>query len=149
MKKLHFETTIHANPEKVWNSIVDEKKFQKWTEAFQEGSYFEGGWEKGDTIRFMARDEKGEKMGMVAKIAESKKYSFLSIEYLGNITSDVEDTTSREARNLTPAHEDYTLSKIGDDTKFAVDIDVEENFAEMFSETWPEALKLLKNVSEN
>jgi len=45
MKKLHFETTIHANPEKVWNAIVDDKKYRKWTEAFHEGSYFEGGWD--------------------------------------------------------------------------------------------------------
>jgi hypothetical protein len=38
---------------------------------------------------------------------------------------------------------------LGDDTKFAVDMDAEENLAEMFSQMWPEALKLLKNVSEN
>jgi hypothetical protein len=149
MKKLHFETTIHANPEKVWNAIVDDKKYRKWTEAFHEGSYFEGGWEKGDTIRFLADDEKGEKMGMVSKIEDSKKYSFISIKHLGYIMGDVEDTTSDEVKKWAPAYENYTLSKIGDETKFAVDMDSSDEFSEMFSKMWPEALKLLKNVSEN
>jgi hypothetical protein len=149
MKKLHFETTIHASPEKVWNSIVDDKKFRKWTVAFHEGSYFEGGWEKGDDIRFLVRDEKGGKMGMVAKIEESKKYSYISIKHFGNVIGDVEDTTSDEVKKWAPAYENYTLSKIGDDTKFVVDMDAGEDSIEMFSKMWPEALKILKKISEN
>jgi hypothetical protein len=88
-------------------------------------------------------------MGMVAKIEESKKYSYISIKHFGNVIGDVEDTTSDEVKKWAPAYENYTLSKIGDDTKFVVDMDAGEDSIEMFSKMWPEALKILKKISEN
>jgi uncharacterized protein YndB with AHSA1/START domain len=59
MLKLHFETTINASPDKVWNAVIDDKKFREWTSAFNESSYYEGGWEKGNKIRFLGKNEKG------------------------------------------------------------------------------------------
>ena len=75
MKKMHFEMPIRANPEEIWNVVVDDKNFRELSSAFHEGSNFEGGWEKGNTIRFLALNEKGEQEGMVGEIAESRKYS--------------------------------------------------------------------------
>ncbi|HEX3020327.1 MAG TPA: hypothetical protein VHP36_08485 [Chitinispirillaceae bacterium] len=89
MQKMHFEITIHGNPKSVWDAIVDPQKYRNWTSAFHEGSYFEGGWEKGDKIRFITKNQKGEKEGMISEIAESKKYSFISIRHLGLMLSFV------------------------------------------------------------
>ena len=36
---------------------------RNWPLRAGKGSYFEGGWEKGDTIRFLALNENGEKEG--------------------------------------------------------------------------------------
>lgn len=80
MKKLHFEIMIDAKPEDVWDAVVNGKKYREWTSAFHEGSYFEGGWNKGDSIKFLARNEKGFREGMISEIAESKKDSFISIK---------------------------------------------------------------------
>lgn len=148
MKKLHFEIQIQANVKKVWDAVVDDKKYREWTAAFDPTSYFEGGWEKGDKIRFIALTEKGEKQGMVSEIAESKKYSFISIRHLGFIQDGKEDTTSEAARKWTPAFENYTFTEMGTGTKFEVDVDVEDSYSDMFREMWPKALEKLRQVAE-
>jgi hypothetical protein len=148
MRKMHFEIAIRASPKEVWDAIVNDKKYREWTSVFQEGSYFEGGWEKGDKIRFLALNDKGEKEGMVSEIAEGRKYSFISIRHLGQILSGVEDTTSDAVKKWTPAYENYTLTKMGEITKFEVDFDANEQFYSFFPEVWPKALEKLKAIAE-
>ena len=41
MRKMHFEISIRASPEEVWNAIVDDKSYREWTSPFHEGSFFE------------------------------------------------------------------------------------------------------------
>ena len=148
MRKMHFEISIRASPEEVWNAIVDDKSYREWTSPFHEGSFFEGGWEKGDAIRFLALNEKDQKEGMVSEIAESRKCSFISIRHLGNILGGVEDTTSEAVRKWEPAYENYTLTQLGEITKFEVDADAEDQFFDLFIEMWPKALEKLKEVAE-
>jgi hypothetical protein len=148
MRKMHFEILINANPEQVWNAIVDDRKYREWTSPFHEGSYFEGGWNKGDKIRFLALNEKGEKEGMFSEIAESRKYSFISIKHLGIILEGKDDTTSEEAKKWVPAYENYSLSQQGEKTKFEVYADVDDNFYDMFKDMWPKALEKLREVAE-
>jgi hypothetical protein len=148
MKKMHYEITINAKPEQVWDAIVEDKKYREWTAHFHEGSFFEGGWNKGDKIRFLTLNEKGQKEGMLSEIAESKKHSFISIKHLGVIVGGVEDTTSDEAKKWAPAYENYTLTPQEENTKLEVDVDTDETFDEMFKDVWPKALEKLKNVAE-
>ena len=148
MRKMHFEISINTKPEKIWDAIVDDKKYREWTSPFQKGSYFEGGWNKGDKIQFLTLNEKGEKEGMASEIAESRKNSFISIRHLGNILNGKEDTTSEEVRKWAPAYENYTLSQLGEKTKFEVDADADETFYNMFKDVWPKALEKLKEVAE-
>lgn len=148
MQKLHFEKMIHASPEKVWDAIVNDKKYRAWTSAFNEGSFFEGSWGKGDWIRFLAINDKGEKEGMFSEIAESRKPEFISIRHLGIISKGKEDRESDFAKKWAPAYENYTLTKVDTETKFEVDMDIEDEFCEMFKEMWPRALALLKQVAE-
>jgi uncharacterized protein YndB with AHSA1/START domain len=148
MKKLHFEVNIRASQEAVWDAVVDDEKYREWAAPFHEGSYFEGGWNKGDKIRFLARNEKGEPEGMIAEIAESRKPEFISIRHFGMILGGKEDTTSDEVKKWVPAYENYTFTRLGNFTKFEVDADTEESFVELFSGMWPKALAKLKEVAE-
>jgi hypothetical protein len=148
MKKLKLDIEINASREKVWDAIVNDEKYRQWTAAFMEGSFFEGGWNKGDAIRFLAIVD-GKKGGMVAEIAESIYPEFISIRHLGEIQNGVDDTTSEKVKAWTPAYENYTLKKLGKDkTLFIVEVDSAEEYYEMFMEMWPKALKNLKEVSE-
>ncbi|MBK7567133.1 MAG: hypothetical protein IPI31_04845 [Bacteroidetes bacterium] len=150
MKKLNLEIKINASQEKVWDAIVNVSKYRIWTAAFNEGSFFEGGWNKGDTIRFIGLNEAGEKEGMISEIAESIYPEFISIRHLGYIIMGVEDTTSDAVKKWAPSYENYTLSKIGDDlTEFKLSMDVVDEWYDMFLEMWPKAMAKLKEVAES
>ena len=149
MKKINLDIVINASREMVWDTIVDDANYRLWTSAFQETSYFEGGWNKGDTIRFLGINEKGEKEGMVSEIAESVYPEYISIKHLGYIVNGVDDTTSEEIRKWAPSFENYTLEKLEENkTLFKLDMDVTEEYYEMFMGLWPKALAKLKEVSE-
>ncbi len=148
MKTMHFAIDIQAPPERVWEAVVNVKSYQEWVGVFHEGSTFEGGWEKGAAIRFVAPEPDGGKSGMVAEIAESRRPEFLSIRTLGLIKGDIEDLTSAEARRWTPGYENYTLTPIEGGTRFAVDVDYPEEMAQMLAEMWPAALLKLKAIAE-
>ncbi len=149
MKKMNMEIEIDASKEKVWASIVDVNAYRLWANEFMEGSYFEGGWNKGDPIQFLALNESGEVEGMVSEIVESDYPKYISIRHLGYITDGVVDTTSDLVKAWAPSYENYTLEEIGDQkTKFKLDMDIEDQYYDMMQEMWQRAMLKLKQVSE-
>ncbi len=155
MQKIHFSITINAPKEKVWHAMLDDATYREWTRVFNEGSHYRGDWSKGSKILFMGPDPKtGEEGGMVSRIAENKPYEFLSIEHLGILAGGKEDTTSEEARKWTPAFENYTFKETegsggdGKKTEVLIDMDIKEEYKNMFDDTWPKALQKLKEIAE-
>ena len=149
MKKLNLEIEINASPENVWDSIVNKTKYNRWTSAFGETSHFEGGWNKGDTIRFLAFNKERQKMGMISEIAESRFPEYISIRHLGQILNGVADYTSDEVKKWAPSFENYTIEKLGEKlTLFKLDMETPDDYYEMFMQMWPNALNKLKQVSE-
>lgn len=149
MQKLHFSIIINAPKEKVWNTMLDDKTYRKWTEAFMPGSYYKGNWSKGSKILFLGPNpETGKEGGMVSRIAENKLYEFISIEHLGMINDGVEDTSSDEVKAWAGAHENYTFKEKNGTTEVLVDLDTAEEYKEMFEGMWPKALKKLKDLAE-
>jgi hypothetical protein len=150
MEKLRFNIEIYATREQVWDAIVNVEKYRIWTAPFYPGSYFVGGWNTGDTIRFLALNEAGEKGGMVAKIHSSVFPHHISIQHLGFVTNGVDDTTSEEVKKWAPSFENYTITSINEAISlFEVEMDLNEEFFETMLEIWPKALDELKNVCEN
>ncbi|MBL8005031.1 MAG: SRPBCC domain-containing protein [Candidatus Kapabacteria bacterium] len=149
MNKLTQTIDINASREQVWDAIVNDAKYREWTAEFHQGSYFEGAWSTGDTIRFLALDEKGEKSGMLATIHSAIYPEFISIQHLGLVANGVDDTTSEEVKKWAPAFENYTLKSIDNTTtQFVVDVDSNEEYYDYFLEVWPRALAKLKEICE-
>lgn len=90
MKSLRFATTIHAPRKAAWDAMLAPDTYRIWTGPFMEGSYYEGSWEKGARIRFLAPDGRG----MASVIEENRLHEFLSIKHLGMIKDGVEDLES-------------------------------------------------------
>jgi hypothetical protein len=44
MDKLNFSIIINASKEKVWNTMLEDKTYRQWTEAFASGSHYIGNW---------------------------------------------------------------------------------------------------------
>lgn len=144
MEKIHSEIVINAPVEKVWNTMLEDETYRQWTSAFTEGSHFKGSWEEGEKILFLDPDNNG----MVSVIAENRLHEFISIKHIGVIKDGVEDTESEEARKWAPAYENYTFKEENGKTKLSIDMDIEEEYKEMFSEMWPNALERLKQLCE-
>lgn len=87
-------------------------------------------------------------MGMVSRIVENKPYEFVSIEHLGIVHDDIEDRASEEATKWNTAHENYTFHEKDGTTELLIDMDVIEEYVEMFSKMWPDALRRLKEITE-
>jgi uncharacterized protein YndB with AHSA1/START domain len=145
MKKLHFAITIDAKREAVWDAMLAPETYKVWTAEFFEGSYFEGSWNQGERIRFLAPDGGG----LSSIIAENRPYEFISIKHLGQIKDGVEDTDSEEVRSWAPSFEDYSFSEVGSSTEVKVAIDVTPDVEEYMAKTWPKALAKLKAICES
>lgn len=149
MEKLHVSVDISAPKEKVWKTMLEEETYRKWTEVFASGSHYEGSWDKGSKILFLAPDDEGKLGGMVSRIKENREYEYISIEHLGLIHDGVEDHESGEVQKWAPALENYTFTEKKGNTTVAVDMDIDKEHEEMFRELWPKALQKLKKLAEN
>jgi Activator of Hsp90 ATPase homolog 1-like protein len=145
MEKLNFSIVINATPEKVWKVLWGEDTYPKWTAAFAEGSNVETDWKQGSKVLF--GDGKGS--GMVSRIAESRPNEYMSFEHLGEMKDGVEDTTSDRVKQWAGSHENYTLKKVNGKTELIIDMDINDQFKEMFAKIWPVALENVKKLSEN
>ena len=148
MESLHFEISINANAEKVYNTLLDKKHYTEWTSAFNPTSYYKGSWEKGSKILFLGTDADGNMGGMASRIKENIPNKFVSIEHLGIIKDGEEITTGDEVENWAGAMENYSFTEKNGTTLFSVDADSNQEFKAYFFETWPKALNKLKEICE-
>jgi len=144
VRRVQFSTIIAAPAERVYALRIDPESFKRWTTPFIEGSYFEGSWQEGERIRFLAPN--GE--GMVAEIAENRPNAFISIRHLGFVANGVDDTESEALRAWAPAYENCTLLSMPGGTKIVVDQNVLGDFEDFMAEAWPQALARLKALCE-
>ena len=144
MEKLHFSIDIKAPIQKVWDILWADETYRKWTTAFSEGSYAESDWNEGSKVLFLSPGGDG----MLARIAEKREPHYMGFEHLGMLIKGVEDTTSDKVKSWVGARENYTLSENNGQTNVHVDIDITEEYKDMFSQMWPKALQSLKQLAE-
>lgn len=147
MENLHFNISINASKEKVWDSLFSDANYREWTAAFMPGSYAETDWKEGSTARFLGPGGSG----MISEIEASRPYDFLSIKHLGIVKEGVDDLTSEETKQWAGAHENYTLRSNGDHTEVLIELEskgMKQEFVDYFTETWPVALEKLKQIAE-
>lgn len=148
MKQLHFSIEINAPKEKVWDTMLSDATYRQWTTPFGPGCYFEGSWEKGGKIYFLAPGEDGKVSGMVSTIVENRPYEFISIKHLGVVMNGVEDTSSEAMKDWGDALENYTFEEADGVTTLTVDVASDDNLVEDFEEMWPKAVRKLKELAE-
>ncbi len=148
MDKLKFSIVINAPKEKVWDTMLEDKTYRIWTEEFTPGSHYIGSWDEGSKILFLGPANDGKLGGMVSRIKENKLHKFISIEHLGEVLDGIEDTTSDRVKIWAGALENYTFIDKDDKTELVVDMDINEEFKEMFEGMWPKALQKLKSLCE-
>jgi uncharacterized protein YndB with AHSA1/START domain len=146
---LYFEINIHAPREKVYQTMLGEETYGAWTAVFTPGSTFEGSWEKGSEIRFVAPNEIGEINGMVSRVAELIPNEKVSLEHIGFIQNGEEITEGKEVAKWSGAKEVYMFQQENDHTLLQVEMDSNAQYRDYFQETWPQALISLKEICED
>ena len=151
MKKLQFTTTINAPVTKVYDVMLGLKNkamYEQWTAMFNPTSTYEGTWERGSKILFLGVDEKGEKGGMVSRIAENIPNQFVSIQHYGLIKGDEEITEGPEVEKWANGFENYSFEENNGSTTVTVDLDTTEDFVDFMNDIYPKALNKLKEICE-
>jgi hypothetical protein len=151
MKKLQFITSINAPASKVYDlmlGITSKSSYEHWTSAFNPSSTYEGSWDKGSKMLFVGVDEKGERGGMVSRIAENIPNRFVSIQHYGLLKADKEITEGPEVEKWANGFENYSLEENNGLTTLTVDMDMAEDFLDYMNETYPKALAKLKELCE-
>jgi hypothetical protein len=151
MKKLQFKVSINAPVTIVYDfmlGINTKSTYEQWTSLFNPTSTYEGTWDKGNKILFVGIDEKGEKGGMVSRIAENILNRFVSIQHYGLVKADTEITEGPEVEKWANGFENYTFEENNGRTTVTVDLDTTEDFFGYMNETYPKALAKLKELCE-
>ncbi len=145
MKKLEFKIDIMASQEKVWKTMLEPGTYKQWTAVSWPGSRYEGNWKQGETINFTG-EPGGGTQAMLKKV---KPYEFVDAEHIAVINADGSlDKAGDIAKGWIGTRESYRFKPIKNGTELIVEIHTPENWAKMFSDGWPSALKELKKISE-
>lgn len=145
MEKLQFFTKINAPKEVVWKTLWDDATYRKWTSAFSESSHAVTDWKEGSKVLFLD----GKDDGMVSKIETNRPNEFMSFKHMGEVKNGVEDTDSDKVKAWAGALENYTLKEADGGTELLVEMDINEEYKEMFMKMFPKALEQVKLLSEN
>ena len=151
MKKLQFKVNINAPVTRIYDFMLgtnSKSTYKQWTSMFNPTSTYEGSWKKGNKILFFGVDEKGEKGGMVSRIAENIPNQFVSIQHYGLLNAGKEITEGPEVEKWANGFENYTFEENNGTTTVTVDLDTAEDIVDYMNETYPKALDKLKELCE-
>jgi hypothetical protein len=151
MKKLQYTVSIKAPVARIYDfmlGISSKSTYEQWTALFNPTSTYEGSWDKGSKILFIGVNEKGEKGGMVSRIAENIPNRFVSIQHYGLVKGDKEITEGPEVEKWANGFENYTFDEKNGTTTVTVDLDTTEDFVAYMNQAYPKALDKLKEICE-
>ena len=151
MIKLQYKVSINAPVTRVYDYMLgmnNKSTYEQWTSLFNPTSSYEGSWDKGSKILFVGVDEKGERGGMVSRIAENKANRFVSIQHYGLVKANEEITEGPEVEKWANGFENYTFEENNGITNVTVDLDTTEDFVDYMNENYPKALNKLKELCE-
>lgn len=140
MEKLTFKIHIEAPPEKVWNVLWGEITYRQWTTAFTEGSFYEGTLEKGSIVKFFDPHNNG----MYSRVEENIPHKEMKFLHLGEIYNGIE-----VPQQWGDATEAYLLEETEEGTELKTEIQTPEEFKSFFEEKFPDAIQIVKHLSEN
>ena len=139
MKTLKFVVKIQAPAAKVWEVLWNDDTYRKWTTVFHEGSHAVSDWKEGSKILFLGPNGDG-----MFSIIEKKTDNMLMVfKHLGELKNGIET-----ASDWGEARERYDLTEESGATELTVTLDSVEEFQDYFSDTFPKALDIIKQISE-
>jgi len=140
LKTISFSIHIDSNREKIWNVLWKPVTYEKWTSVFTEGSHYKGELKQGSTIQFLGKDGGG-MSSLIEKLVENEQMVFAHQKELKN--GKETGSTWQGAKEI------YYLKKESESgTELQVIMDITPDMEDYFNTTFPKALDLVKQISE-
>lgn len=140
MKRLEFSVEIKASKEKVWDILWNDESYRVWTASFIPGSYYEGEIIQGNNIRFLSPGQHG-LFAVVEKVIPFQSMHFM---HFGLVLDGVSQDKTFQDDSI----EYYDLLEIESGTKLTVKINTEDEYITYFSNSFPKALNVVKQLAE-
>lgn len=87
---------------------------------------------------------------MVGEIASCVYPKYISVRLLGYMIDGKDDLSSQEVTSWAPAYENYTFSETSKNrTSLNIEVELLDEYYDMFAKLWPLALAKIKYISEN
>ncbi|MEZ4792318.1 MAG: SRPBCC domain-containing protein [Gelidibacter sp.] len=144
MKTLKFTTKINAPKEKVWGVLWGKESYKAWTKAFAEGSDVKTDWKEGSSVWFTD----GKDSGMYSIINKKVPNEQMTFKHLGMLKDGKELPNDETTESWSGAIEDYQLKEQNGITNVEVSVDITEEHKDYFDKTFPKALNIVKELSE-
>ena len=145
MKKLKFKTHINASAKKVWDTMLGPESYKKWVQVSWPGSHYVGKWKQGEYIKFLSSSGGG----TLAHLIEVIPHEVIAAEHTAVILKDGSyDSTSDVAKGWVGTTETYRFIEKNGKTEVKVEINTNPDWEKMFNDGWPDALKQLKEITE-
>jgi uncharacterized protein YndB with AHSA1/START domain len=144
MTNLSFTVTIEAPASRVWDILWNDISYRHWTSAFQEGSYAVSDWKPGSRVHFISSDGSG----IYATIDQLEENALMSFKQIGEVKNFEEQPVGEKTSEWSGALETYRLTETGGITTLLATVDTLESFADYFDNSFPQALNIVKQLSE-
>lgn len=140
------EIVINAPPQKVWKAVLSADSFSKWVSVFEgDNPHYKGEFAEGNIVRFL--DAAGN--GVIAKVLEYREAERAEWEYVGVMLKGSENyTDAPETEGWRGLHESFELSGCNGGVLFSVVSECPDSYAEYMNNTWPLALRKIKQLAE-
>jgi len=130
---------INASDDKVWFILTNTEDIKKWAVAFDEGTQLISEWTEGATVEW--RDANDQKL-MKGKVEVSYPAKMLKVGFY-------EDMNADDTEDLGEYKEHYLLTEEAGKTTFTIESGpLMDEYIEMLSPQWDEALKTIKSLAE-
>lgn len=139
MKKISYNIEINAAAKKVWQVLWFMDTYKKWTSVFAEDCTYIGNWQEGTTIQFVNAAGNG----IYAIIQKNIPHLQMTIQHQGELKDGVQKPSEWAG-----AIEQYNLTEQNGITTLQVSMDTTEEMEAYFTETFPKALVLIKQIAE-
>ena len=144
MKEQSFEISIHATASKIWEILWNEATYMQWTSAFCHGSHVKSDWKQGSRVQFLSPGGNG-MYSEIELVEPNKKMVF---KHIGEIKDFKELPNDKQTSSWTDAKESYTLTATNGQMKLVATVEFTEEYAKYFTEVFPKALAIVKELAE-
>lgn len=151
MNRLQFKIEINAPAQEVYEAMLglkDKATYENWASAFNPSSTYIGTWNTSNKIYFVGTDENGRRGGLISKVVVHVPNEFVSLQNVGVIDGDNEVYRGSEVEKWLNAHENYRFVEEMGQTTLTVELEVPDDHAQYFNDTYPVGLNRLKRLVE-